>query len=225
MVIEKIPTTTLRQQVYLQLRSLIQKAELLPGQTITLRQLADSFGVSIAPVRDAVWQLASDRVLVVEDNKRVLVNSLSAEEFGELLELRILLEGKAAIKACLNPRPKPIETMQGLLTRMEDSVSGNFREYIQANDEFHNAIYTHADSPVLLDLIVRFKYRVNPYIYLHAVIEHDLSAALECHRQMLSSFVTGDAMTLVSAIKQDLEGAAAIILPELRHRLPGVAKG
>lgn len=215
MIIEKKSAKTLREQVHIQLSSLIQRAELLPGQTITLRQLASRFGVSIAPVRDAVWQLASERILIVEDNKRVWVNSLSTEEFVELLELRILLESKSIIKACQNPRPKPIAAMQNYLQQMEQSITSDFHKYIEFNDHFHDALYTHADSPVLLDIITRFKYRVNPYIYLYSVVGRDLSTAMKCHYQMLTAFMAGDEMTLISALKQDLEGAAEVILPNL----------
>ena len=71
MVLEKITTVTLRQKVYEQLRSKILGAELLPGEVISLRGLAEKFGVSILPVREAVWQLESEKILVVESNKKI----------------------------------------------------------------------------------------------------------------------------------------------------------
>ena len=71
MVIEKITTVTLRQKVYEQLRANILGADILPGEIISLRGLAEKFGVSILPVREAVWQLESENILVVESNKRI----------------------------------------------------------------------------------------------------------------------------------------------------------
>ena len=100
MVLEKITTVTLRQKVYEQLRSKILGAELLPGEIISLRGLADKFGVSILPVREAVWQLESEKIVVVESNKRIQVNHLTSEDFKEVLNLRLLLESEAVDKAC-----------------------------------------------------------------------------------------------------------------------------
>jgi DNA-binding GntR family transcriptional regulator len=95
MAIEKITNVTLRQKVYDQLRSRILDAELLPGEKISLRGLAEQFGVSLLPVREAVWQLESERVLVVESNKKIRVNHLTRQEFKEVLNLRLLLESEA----------------------------------------------------------------------------------------------------------------------------------
>jgi len=95
MVIEKITTVTLRQKVYEQLRSKIFGADLLPGEKISLRGLAEKFGVSILPIREAVWQLESENILVVESNKKIQVNHLTAREFEEVLNLRLLLESEA----------------------------------------------------------------------------------------------------------------------------------
>lgn len=73
MGIEKISTVTMRQKVYDQLRSNFLNAELLPGEFIRLRGLAERFSVSLLPVREAVWQLESEKILVVESNKSIQV--------------------------------------------------------------------------------------------------------------------------------------------------------
>jgi DNA-binding GntR family transcriptional regulator len=53
------------------------------------------------PVREAVWQLQSQRVIVVQSNRSVRVNELSVEQMEEALRLRILLESMAAERSCL----------------------------------------------------------------------------------------------------------------------------
>ena len=100
MVIERISVKTLRQEVYDQLRDKIISAEILPGEAVSLRGLAEKFGVSLMPVREALWQLESERIIVIESNKRIRVNSLTAKEMEEALRLRLLLESTAAERAC-----------------------------------------------------------------------------------------------------------------------------
>ena len=96
MVIERISVKTLRQEVYDQLRDKIISAEILPGEAVSLRGLAEKFGVSLMPVREALWQLESERIIVIESNKRIRVNTLTAKEMEEALRLRLLLESTAA---------------------------------------------------------------------------------------------------------------------------------
>lgn len=215
MVIEKITHVTLRQKVYEQLRAKILGAELLPGEVISLRGLAEKFGVSMVPVREAVWQLESENILVIESNKRIQVNHLTSMEFKEVLNLRLLLESEAVDKACQARPQKAIPKVEKIFQAMEKQVGANHKAYIKKNDEFHKAIYTYAGSPLLIDLIQRLLARVNPYIYLHAMHRRDLTSAMNCHRKMLDGFVNADSRATREALYQDLTGAAEWILPRL----------
>ena len=215
MVIEKITNVTLRQKVYEQLRAKILGAELLPGEVISLRGLAEKFGVSMLPVREAVWQLESENILVIESNKRIQVNHLTSSEFKEVLNLRLLLESEAVDKAC-HARPlKAIPKVEKIFKAMEKHVGANRKAYIKKNDEFHKAIYVYAGSPLLIDLIQRLLARVNPYIYLYAMHSRDLTGAMHCHRRMLEGFIDGDSEATKESLYQDLTGAAEWILPQL----------
>jgi len=71
---------------------------------------------------------------------------------------------------------------------MEKHSGVNYKAYIKKNDEFHKTIYTYANSPLLIDLIQRLLARVNPYIYLYAMYQRDLTDAMKCHYDILSAF-------------------------------------
>ena len=57
MKLNKIESKTLRQKVYELLKEKIITAEILPGQKISLRNLAEMLDVSLMPVREALWGL------------------------------------------------------------------------------------------------------------------------------------------------------------------------
>lgn len=215
MAIKKIETETLRQKVYKQLRQQILGAEILPGQVVSLRGLAEQFGVSILPVREAVWQLESEKILVVKSNKRIEVNKLTREEFEEVLRLRILLEGTAVEQACRQRPESGVAKVERILDAMEKHVGHNHKAYIRKNDQFHKTIYSYANSPLLLELIQRLLSRSNPYAYMHAIHDKDLTSALTCHREMLTGFAEKDAARAVKALQCDLEGAGR----RIRHQL------
>ncbi len=217
MAIEKITNVTLRQKVYEQLRRRILDAELFPGEVISLRGLAEQFGVSLLPVREAVWQLESERVLVVESNKKIRVNHLTQKEFQEVLNLRLLLESEAVDKACLHRPSSAVKKVEKILTAMEKHIEVNPRAYIKKNDQFHQTIYSYAGSFLLMELIQRLLARVNPYIYLYAIDRQDLSTPSNCHREMFEGFAAANSRKAVEALKRDLNHAATYILPNLEE--------
>ena len=75
MRIERIAPQTARGQVYDQLKQKIISAEILPGEVMTLKKLADGFGVSATPVREALRQFERERAtdFIESKNKRIYV--------------------------------------------------------------------------------------------------------------------------------------------------------
>jgi DNA-binding GntR family transcriptional regulator len=91
----------------------------------------------------------------------------------------------------------------------------NHKFYIRKNDQFHEAIYACAGSPLLLELIERLKSRVNPYVYLHAVDGRDLTSAINCHHEMHEGLANHDAKIAVAALQNDLKDAGRVIRAKL----------
>lgn len=214
MAIEKISVKTLRQEVYDQLRDKIISAEILPGETVSLRGLAQKFGVSLMPVREALWQLESEGIIVIESNKRIRVNTLTAKEMEEALRLRLLLESTAVERACELRPDAAVTKIRGLLEAMEASLDRP-KIYMRRNTQFHFSIYSYADSPLLLEMLNRLWARVFPYTFLHAILSQDKTKAMKSHWKMFEGFAERDKKKIKEALREDLEGAAGIIIPAL----------
>ena len=219
MAIEKISVKTLRQEVYDQLRDKIISAEILPGQTISLRELAQKFGVSLMPVREALWQLESERIIVIESNKRIRVNTLTAKEMEEALRLRLMLESTAAERACDLRPEEAVPKVKSLLETMETSVDRP-RIFMRRNTQFHFSIYSYADSPLLLEIINRLWARVFPYVFTYFFITQDNSKAMKRHWKMFQGLAERNKKKLTDALREDLEAAAAVIIPALEKSAP-----
>jgi DNA-binding GntR family transcriptional regulator len=219
MGIEKISVKTLRQGVYEQLRDKIISAEILPGETISLRELAQKFGVSLMPVREALWQLESERIIVIESNKRIRVNTLTAKEMEEALRLRLLLESTAAERACDLRPGDAVAKLKQLLGSMRASVDRP-RIFNRRNTQFHFSIYSCADSPLLLEIIERIWARVGPYVYTYAIVPQDNSKVLRHHEKMVQGLEEKNKRKVTDALREDLESAARIIIPSLEKSGP-----
>lgn len=216
MVIEKISVKTLRQEVYDRLRDKIISADILPGETISLRELAGKFGVSLMPVREALWQLESERIIVIESNKRIRVNTLTAKEMEEALRLRLMLESTAAGRAC---DLRPESALPGLKKQLEmlKVAADRPKMFMRRNSQFHISIYSLAESPLLLEMIERLMARVGPYVYTHAIANQDNSKVMKHHGNMFQGLVERNKKMITESLQADLETAARIILPILEQ--------
>jgi len=213
--IEKISVKTLRQEVYDQLRDKIISAEILPGETVSLRGLAEKFGVSLMPVREALWQLESERIIVIESNKRIRVNTLTAREMEEALRLRLLLESTAVERACELRPDDAVPKVKGILEAMEASVDRP-KIYMRRNTQFHFSIYSYADSPLLMEMLNRLWARVFPYVFTYAILNQDKTSAMRSHRKMLEGFAEANKKKITDALREDLEAAGRLIIPALK---------
>jgi len=212
--IEKIRNRTLRQLVYDQLREKIICAEILPGENISLRDLAERFGVSLMPVREALWQLESENVIVIESNKGMRVNNLTPSQMEEVLRIRLVLETMAVERACDLRPASALPKLDRLLSDMNGCVQ-NAKKYLGKNSQFHFTLYALAESPMLLEIIDRLWARIGPYLYIHTHEPENLSVAMGYHQAIFEALVKRDKKEIVQALRGDMETAAHIIKPFL----------
>lgn len=214
MSIQKIDSKTLRQKVYEELRHKIIYGELLPGQSVTLRNLAEQFGVSFIPVREALWQLETEKVVLIERNKSFRVNTLTARELEEALSIRLVLEARVAERACEVRSDDVVPRLERLLKDMEKSANRP-REYLLKNSEFHFTIYNAADMPVHMQLINQLWARIGPYLYIQAKEMIPIMRSNLYHNKMAAALAARDKKELVKMLRQDLTAAARFIKDRL----------
>jgi DNA-binding GntR family transcriptional regulator len=216
MKLEKVLTETLRKRVYDQLKRKIISAEILPGELLSFRDLARDSGVSIIPVREALWQLETEKIVVIESSKSIHVNKLTKGEMEEALRIRILLESMAAERACRIRPESAVREAKELLGEMQNAIE-NPQQYMEKNGQFHLAIYSHANSSILLQIINMLWARVGPYLSIFAQKGGDLSRAMKCHRGMYEAFAKKNVAKMREYLRKDLEEAAKFIIPYLEQ--------
>jgi DNA-binding GntR family transcriptional regulator len=205
MKFQALVTHTLRQQVYDQLREKIISAGLLPGAPLSLRGLAEEFGVSQMPIREALWQLESERVVVIETNRRIRVNTVSLPEVQEIFRMRLLLETLAAEQSCDTRPDSALPQAKALLDQTAASLMRSPTVYIKANSAFHHLIYSYGSTPVLMRHIDLLWARVGPYFYYMQVQKDvDLSGIQRFHEAMYDAWAARDKARMTEALRGDL---------------------
>jgi DNA-binding GntR family transcriptional regulator len=204
-----IEKRTIRERVYTHLREMIIAGEILPGQEITLRGLSTQFGVSIAPVREALFQLESEKVVVRRDNRDYRVNFLTTSQFKEVYSIRRMVEPRLGEQACLIRSDACLTELSHILKRMKASMNDPKR-YILNNHEFHFKVYNEAAMPILLEIANSLWARLGPYLSINFKSDR---RSLAIHEDMFRAVTHRDPKAFRRALSSDMSYSRSYLLP------------
>ncbi len=146
------------------LRKGILKGMIKAGQVLRQEDLAERFGVSRIPIREAFRQLEAEGLIKIYPHRGAVVSSLSAMEVQELFEIRIPLETTALRLAIPNLTAFELKKAANLLELADQEQSTG--RWGELNWEFHAALYVAAGRPRLLAMLVNLQQNVDRYMRL-----------------------------------------------------------
>src|ERR1700719_2518042 len=111
----RIARETVQERVYSALRDQLMRGGFEPGQKLKIAELANAFGTSAMPVREALNRLAAERAVECMPNRSVRVPALSQDILQDLMETRFAVEGLAVARAALNMSPATLATLRRLI--------------------------------------------------------------------------------------------------------------
>src|SRR5207248_8892240 len=114
---------TMRIRVYRALARGLMAGMFKPGESVTLRTLANRLGTSAMPVREAVSRLIAERALVLLPNRSVIVPRMSRARFIELSEIRQVLEGMVTEAACARATPALLRKLSEVNDAMKRCIA------------------------------------------------------------------------------------------------------
>lgn len=156
-----------RGSVYDGIRQSLVQGRFAPGEKLVLRQLAEEFGVSLTPVREALHRLIAEGVLTQEHSRSVRVPVLSQERVLELRDIRVLLEALAVERGAARATAAEVNKLERLVKELDAArAAGNVRVDAQKVAEFAFALYSTCKMPVLLRQIEMLWLQTGPYIRL-----------------------------------------------------------
>lgn len=153
----------LRDKVAEEIRAAILSGHFKPGDRLIEDRLAEEFGVSRNPIREAMRTLASDGLIEVTARRGAVVASLSQREAEELLEVRATLEGANARLAARRRDPAVLAQLEAILARGTETIAaGRVTELPALNDAFHAGLAQAGHNRVLSDLMRTLRDRSAP---------------------------------------------------------------
>jgi DNA-binding GntR family transcriptional regulator len=210
--VTRAPRNTLQDHVFRQLCELILNGEIAPGQLITIQTLANAFGVSAMPVREALQRLTAARALTVISGRSIGIPPLTRERLLDLRRVRLELESLAAMWATPNIADAEIDRLQECIQNMEEAArSGDRKQYLRLNRTFHFAIYGAAGSDSLSAIIENLWLQISPYFHLlHA--SGNYFKANEQHELMLDAIRARDGAAASLGVRNDIEAAYQVLV-------------
>jgi DNA-binding GntR family transcriptional regulator len=199
------------ERVYRAMRDRILAGEMAPGDSVTLRGLAERLRVSMTPAREAVRRLVAERALEMTVSGRVSVPAPDAARLAELFRARELLEPELAVRALPKVTKRTISAMHDIDVSIDRCLAeGDAIGYVRANNAFHATLYVQAESPALLALVESVWLQTAPV--MRRVYGRLGTAALtDYHEAALAALRARDSGALAEAIREDVAQGAALL--------------
>ncbi len=200
------------ERIYRTLRQRIMHGELPPGQALTIRGVAQHYGVSMTPAREAVRRLAAEGALSMTASGRVNTPELGNERIEELAALRALLEPELAARAlprahmALNDRLHAINSAMAEVIAKGDAVG-----YIRTNLEFHRTLYLRAQAPAMLAMAETVWLQLGPTMRnLYGRLQR--TGVPRHHRAIVAALRAGDEPGLRLSVRADVTQGLRMLL-------------
>jgi DNA-binding GntR family transcriptional regulator len=198
--------------VYEALRAEILGGTLKPGEVIVIDALAKRFHVSIIPVREALRQLQSERLVEIRPHTGVRVTPVDVASLGEIFSLLGALEITSAVNALPKLDKDSLAALEAILERLEHTAERDDRAGFEAaNREFHLlpcriAGFTRAEQ-TLQSLLTEWE-RLHRLAF-HRTQPPDPAEANKDHRAIMRAFRQKDAAKLTEVLTRHNQTAAA----------------
>ncbi|BCM66175.1 MULTISPECIES: GntR family transcriptional regulator [Streptomyces] len=148
------PLGAVRERVLASLREDIIAGRLGPGDRLVERELAERFGVSRVPVREAIRALVAEGFVLFESARRTVVRRLTPADVRELFELREALEVYAAGLAASRATPEALAELRDLLDQAARATQAEDAETItDINTRFHDRVLAMAGNGLLISVM------------------------------------------------------------------------
>ena len=210
--VKRVTRVNLPDEIYAQIKDLILDGGIAPGQQVTIQGLAEDFGVSAMPVREALQRLTAERALTVVAGRSVGIPLLSAGRLQDLRRVRLEIESLAG-RWCAERIAKPaFAALEAHVSEMDRAIARqDSHAFVLANREFHFAVYRAADSETLLSIIEGLWLQVSPYFHLlHE--SGNYVAANEQHKKLVLALKRRDGDSASEAISADINAAAEVLM-------------
>lgn len=190
-----------------EVRQQIVSGRLAAGTRLTEMSIAEEFGISRVPVREALRILEGEGFVTTKSPRVRVVAALDDADAGDVFDVRATIETLAAARAAERATPAQRAWMQAILQEGQERL---FRGELEAlptlNARLHAAIAEASDSPMLLGLVNQITPKVSWY-YSAVIGQRALSSWRE-HAELVHAIVAGETDEARHRMREHVAGTA-----------------
>ena len=178
---------------------------LAPGERLDEVQLANRFGVSRTPIREALMQLGAIGLVEIRPRRGAVVVDPGPNRIYEMFEVMAELEGMAGSLAARRHNEQDRANLLSAHEKCERSVtSGDADAYYYDNEIFHHAIYQASHSGFLFDQCAALHRRLRPYRRLQLRVRNRMKASFAEHAGIVVAILAGEAETVRGLLRSHI---------------------
>jgi GntR family transcriptional regulator of gluconate operon len=191
------------------LREAIATGEMARGERLIENELAERFGVSRGPIRDA-FNILQAEGLVESLQRGVVVIGIDQEGINEIYSLRSAIEGLAVRLVVARSDKSGLDDVDYHVDAMQRAAdAADYDSFARADVAFHNEICLLSGHKRLADIWQRYEAIMMTLLRLTVSPDQNLPASADKHRQLLTLIRSGDSQAAETELTMHLEGSRA----------------
>lgn len=158
-----------------------------PGDSLNENKLAQEFGVSRTPIREALIRLSEESLVTIIPNTGTRVADINIHDFQKLIEMRLILEKGVAVLAVKNATEEQIQDLERLHDRINRLRDEDISELIECDRTFHRIIEQASQNQLLARFLSIIR---NQFFRIQKLISHkpermrtDLTKVIEAFKK------------------------------------------
>ena len=187
------------------------------GQYIRLDQLAAELGVSVTPVREALFVLSAEGLLTQQPRRGFAVVPVTARDLTDVSDVQAHIGGELAARAAANITDEQLRDLHRIQSELEDAYARDDDERaVRLNHDFHKAINVAAESPKLAQLMSQIT-RYAPESVFPTIAGWPARSTAH-HRKLLVALKNHDGDGARHAMSEHLAAGAEPLIEHLTER-------
>lgn len=180
----------------------IATGQYLPGMRLDESELADEFGVSRTPIREALIQLDSEGLVEMRPRRGAIVVEISPQRLCEMFEVMAELEAMCGRLAARRiGGDEETELLAAHKASQEALNSGDPNDYFYVNERFHQAIYAASQNRFLIEQALQLQRRLRPYRRLQLHVRDRVRTSFQEHSEITEAILSGDSEGAANALR------------------------
>jgi DNA-binding GntR family transcriptional regulator len=207
-------------QVFERLRKLITSLALPPGSPLSRTTLAEQFGVSSTPIRDALMRLEEEGLVEVFPQYATVVSRIDIRLAQQAHFLRLALELEIVKALALDHSVPLLDELNGAIARQQKfAKAGDFEKFLAADNDFHQQLYGATGNQELWDLVRSRSGHIDRLRRLHLPTPGKAQDIVRHHKLIVAAIGASQPDDAQRNLRKHLSGTLGY-LAEIRARFP-----